>query len=151
MIKTNNKSVAMKENAYTNSEFSPHQYLHFLLEQTTDGTLVIPRWDEGEIPAHYDCYDMRWNEERCEQLCREFDNLIDSLKRIADGEYLPEIWDVYNGSFFAAPIIVCSQRLCKLFEMNAPEIEIRKEEMCLIEAMAIDKFAIDYVPSKEAL
>lgn len=93
-----NKARAISENSGFNDLYlTPHQYLHFLLEQTEDNVLAIP----GDDETSYTCFHMDWDEEKYEKLCQEFDELIDPIKRIANGDKSPEVWETYIRPFYS--------------------------------------------------
>ena len=100
MNKKNNDNLsrAIYENSgFDDLSLTPHQYLHFLLEQTEAKVLTIP----GDDESSYTCFDMDWDEEKYEKLCQEYDALIDSIKRIANGEESPEVWNIYVRPFYS--------------------------------------------------
>ena len=101
-IKNRIIAINENENGFFNTTFSPKNYLHFLFEQTVDGLLVIPRIEENsecDFPTYYDCYDMNWSEKDCDALYDNFVALTESLKKIALGENIPEVYDVYVRPF----------------------------------------------------
>lgn len=129
-------------------ETTPCEYAHMILENCSEDTLVVARYDEVDgpgIPIRYDYYDMKWDEECCEAVIREYETLIEKLDEIAGAGYSDEavenavIQTVGNAEDY---VVSYAKRYCRLKELGAPEVITKNEGRNLILSMITAEYAV---------
>ena len=149
-------------NPMDDTELSPADYAALMLERTDEnGLLSIPEihftdgLDEDIDENAEATFEMAWDTEKLKELIGTFETLYGEIRRIAENSLTryssPDDPDTKAAGEEAAKyltdgilddaVILCARRICALLKLHAPEIVIRNEARCLIEVLALTRFA----------
>lgn len=126
---------------------SPAQYAKVLFENTVDDCLTLSRRYEDPLEDDYDkqyfeSYTMDWDKDDLEDVIDDFDSFYTELENGVE-EYGGDLAIEGLGLALDDEILEYrARRLCKLFEIGAPEIILHREALKLMDAMIIARFAV---------